>query len=112
MFRHENAVRYSTELIKWLNAVGERMPTHLDAYVAQDGLVRNMHETPLNALLVRPHAPYLWLHQGDCEHVFIITQIRAARTIDAAAGLTAYPKVMVSVFHVCTCVCVCVCACH
>lgn len=41
-----------------------------------------MAATPLRALTVRLNKPYLFLHQGDCEHVVIFTDVRLAHAAD------------------------------
>ncbi|KAG2345564.1 hypothetical protein BDR05DRAFT_988652 [Suillus weaverae] len=43
-------------------------------------------ETTFNALTLRTHQPYWILHQGNCEHFFVIDQIRLAHASDPPSG--------------------------
>ena len=36
-----------------------------------------MHDTFFSSLTVRLHQPYWLVHEGDCEHFFVIEQIRS-----------------------------------
>lgn len=42
--------------------------------------------TTFNALTLRLHQPYWILHQGNCEHFFVIDQIRLAHASDPSSG--------------------------
>ncbi|KAG1802777.1 snRNA-activating protein of 50kDa MW C terminal-domain-containing protein [Suillus plorans] len=42
----------------------------------------SVSETTFNALTLRIHQPYWILHQGNCEHFFVIDQIRLAHASD------------------------------
>lgn len=48
-------------------------------------------ETTFNALTLRTHQPYWILHQGNCEHFFVIDQIRLAHASDPRSG---YPLML------------------
>lgn len=37
---------------------------------------KEMQSTVFNDLTVRVRAPYLYCHQGNCEHIIIFTDIR------------------------------------
>lgn len=43
-------------------------------------------ETTFDALTLRIHQPYWILHQGNCEHFFVIDQIRLAHASDTPSG--------------------------
>ncbi|KAG2119589.1 snRNA-activating protein of 50kDa MW C terminal-domain-containing protein [Suillus discolor] len=51
----------------------------------------SVSETTFNALTLRIHQPYWILHQGNCEHFFVIDQIRLAHASDPPSG---YPLML------------------
>ncbi|KAK0504781.1 snRNA-activating protein of 50kDa MW C terminal-domain-containing protein [Armillaria luteobubalina] len=46
----------------------------------------SMHDTILNTLFLRINEPYWILHQGNCEHFFVVDQIRLKSSSDASSG--------------------------
>lgn len=51
----------------------------------------SVSETTFNALTLRTYQPYWILHQGNCEHFFVIDQIRLAHASDPLSG---YPLML------------------
>lgn len=56
---------YSTEVQKWMSS------KNIDP-----GNVKSMHETVLKDLPLRLGYPYLYMHQGKCEHLITFTDAR------------------------------------
>ncbi|KAG1808202.1 snRNA-activating protein of 50kDa MW C terminal-domain-containing protein [Suillus subaureus] len=51
-------------------------------------------ETTFNALTLGTHKPYWILHQGNCEHFFVIDQIRHAPLAHVSDPLSGYPLML------------------
>jgi len=85
--RDPNNIRYSTTVIEWADAkrAVERETTAMFQYTA-----RLMEDTIWADLRVRVGVPYLYCHQGNCEHRVIITDIRLL-TRDDERNIHAYP---------------------
>ncbi|XP_041370612.1 snRNA-activating protein complex subunit 3-like [Gigantopelta aegis] len=74
-------IRYSKEIIEWASE-----PSHgQNTYVA-----KNMEDTRFSDLTVRLGQPYLYMHQGNCEHIIIISDIRLLHSSDPHE-LQSYP---------------------
>ncbi|KAI0949381.1 hypothetical protein AcW1_009012 [Taiwanofungus camphoratus] len=75
---------YSEKLIKLLSA----LPGDKDK---RSPLTKGsaMHDTTFSSLSLRLHEPYWLLHHGNCEHFFVVDQIRLHHPGDPA--LPAYP---------------------
>ncbi|KPP74155.1 snRNA-activating protein complex subunit 3-like [Scleropages formosus] len=69
--RYPECTAISKSTIEW--AKSHDFPTYRSA---------KMEETTFNDLVVKIGYPYLYCHQGDCEHVVIITDIRLAHRDD------------------------------
>uniref|UniRef100_H2YME4 snRNA-activating protein complex subunit 3 n=1 Tax=Ciona savignyi TaxID=51511 RepID=H2YME4_CIOSA len=80
-----------------------RSPTHLNlAHIVRDWAKNNetkipentqiakMEDCTFNDLKIRLGCPYRFLHQGDCEHLIIFTDIRIFNTSDCRSR-SAYP---------------------
>ncbi|ETO35081.1 hypothetical protein RFI_01993 [Reticulomyxa filosa] len=80
--RHKNAERISQPIIDW--------------YRQNPGLPcvrqKNMNEVRFYDLNIRVGSYYLYVHQGDCEHTFIVTNVRMIHRSDPL-NTYAYPFV-------------------
>jgi hypothetical protein len=91
--RHTDAVRYSEPLVQWLRECGDRVAPNVDIVPCSQARVANMQDTRLIDLELRLHAPYLYVHQGDCAHVFAFQAMRLACNVDPPRR-SAYPRVV------------------
>ncbi|KAJ1930293.1 hypothetical protein IWQ60_000405 [Tieghemiomyces parasiticus] len=90
--RDPEAADYSVPIMRWAS--------HPDrAYHPKfSGLQRRtMAETRFSDLNLRLHCPYRFVHQGDCEHTFVFTALRAPTRLDERA-VRAYPVQTFSCF--------------
>ncbi|KAK2172108.1 hypothetical protein NP493_993g00036 [Ridgeia piscesae] len=79
--RHPNCRDYSRQIIDW-----SREPSRgVGPFTS-----KLMETTTFNDLQVRLGHPYLYLHQGDCEHLIIFSDIRLLHPEDCQ-DLTRYP---------------------
>eukprot|EP00026_Physarum_polycephalum_P005168 Phypoly_transcript_05197.p1 GENE.Phypoly_transcript_05197~~Phypoly_transcript_05197.p1 ORF type:complete len:577 (+),score=165.53 Phypoly_transcript_05197:201-1733(+) len=83
--RDDEALDYAQTVIDW--AAGN--PRFLQP---EAGPLRKeiMHETTFNDLSLRIGAPYLYVHQGDCQHIITITDMRLINKSDNQ-NRNAYP---------------------
>jgi hypothetical protein len=91
--RHADAVRHSSEWRAWLRRVRARVPLDVDLVSPHDTPPQSLHTTPLRALIVRLHAPYLYVHGGACAHVFALTALRSATSRDVRTAAS-YVRVL------------------
>eukprot|EP01100_Stratorugosa_tubuloviscum_P005139 TRINITY_DN2335_c0_g1_i2.p1 TRINITY_DN2335_c0_g1~~TRINITY_DN2335_c0_g1_i2.p1 ORF type:complete len:485 (+),score=169.70 TRINITY_DN2335_c0_g1_i2:64-1455(+) len=85
--RHPDAIDYSQSILQWV----EENKTNLHR---ECGTVPNFERkdmaTSLNEISVRIGMPYIYMHQGDCEHVIVFNDIRFVTDQDNQNG-RAYP---------------------
>ncbi|KAI0081255.1 hypothetical protein K474DRAFT_1656744 [Panus rudis PR-1116 ss-1] len=62
-----------------LQGIVERLPEEKRPHVNKGAL---MHDARFDSLSIRLHSPYWILHAGDCEHFFVIDQIRLLHSSD------------------------------
>jgi snRNA-activating protein complex subunit 3 len=91
--RHADAVRYSEPLVQWLRECGGRVAPCVDIVSCAEARVANMQDTRIIDMALRLHAPYLYVHQGDCAHVFAFQAMRIACNVDPPRR-SAYPRVV------------------
>lgn len=91
--RHANAVRYSAPLVRWLRECGGRVAPGVDIVPCAEARVADMQDTRIGDMTLRLHAPYLYVHQGDCAHVFAFQAMRVACNVDPPRR-SAYPRVV------------------
>lgn len=90
--RPANALRYSDELRAWLRANPRVVPAGADLHAPSDDAEQRDLAVPLASLSVRCHAGYLWLHQGDCAHVFAVNAVRLRDAHDPPPA--AFPRIV------------------
>jgi len=83
--RDRRGIRYSDVIINWVKQ--ENRYAHPGLSHFERG---SMNETTFADLSIRLGSHYLFGHQGDCEHVFIFTDIRIKTSKDCQNAL-AYP---------------------
>ncbi|KAI0216503.1 snRNA-activating protein complex subunit 3 [Lamellibrachia satsuma] len=79
--RHPNCRDYSRQIIEWSSDISRGV----GPFTSQD-----MATTTFNDLHIRLGHPYLYLHQGDCEHLLIFSDVRLLHSEDCQ-DLTRYP---------------------
>lgn len=57
------------------------LATHSTQHRALTKTPESMHDTILSSLSLRINEPYWILHQGNCEHFFVVDQIRHASVL-------------------------------
>jgi snRNA-activating protein complex subunit 3 len=91
--RHAGALRYSEPLVAWLRQCGESVAHNVDLVACHEARVADMQSATLLDLTLRLHAPYLYVHQGDCAHVFAFAALRLACESDPPRR-SAYPRLV------------------
>jgi snRNA-activating protein complex subunit 3 len=91
--RHAGALRYSEPLVAWLRQCGESVAHNVDLVACHEARVADMQSATLLDLTLRLHAPYLYVHQGDCAHVFAFEALRVACESDPPRR-SAYPRLV------------------
>ncbi|GAB1605219.1 snRNA-activating protein complex subunit 3-like isoform X1 [Argonauta hians] len=69
--RHADSLKYSEEVIEW---------------AAKDGIYYQsqlMEETRFCDLAIRVGHPYIYMHQGSCEHILVVSDIRMMHPYDS-----------------------------
>lgn len=61
-----------SQLLETIQSLTEKRPTLTKG--------APMHETKFNSLSLRLHTPYWLMHAGNCEHFFVIDDIRYVGT--------------------------------
>ena len=76
-------LRPSDTYYEALKLIGTAAPT-INTFLSNSGSVQrgSLKETKWNDLKIRLNTPYLFVHLGGCEHVFTISNIRAASLSD------------------------------
>ena len=82
---------YSQNIIAWANGSRDSEPDLHSQLNPAEFRADDMTSTTFQQLLLRLHVPYVFVHQGDCEHVLIFTDIRAMHPSDPPLR-SAYPK--------------------
>lgn len=54
----------------------------------------SMDDTTFNDLEIQLGYPYLYMHQGDCEHVIVFSDIRLLSSITDSLDKSDYPKII------------------
>ncbi|XP_065169642.1 snRNA-activating protein complex subunit 3 isoform X2 [Atheta coriaria] len=80
--RHPNAIEYSKEIIEWA-----KMKNLTNFKTA------NMSDVKLKDLKIKLGYPYVYQHQGNCEHLVVFTDMRLLRA-DEQLQSTKYPYVL------------------
>jgi hypothetical protein len=83
--RDHRAIRYSQPIREWVKKEGRYKQQGLAVWEESE-----MEKVEWKELSVRLGAHYLYQHQGNCQHTFLITQVRMAHSGDEQNKL-AYP---------------------
>ncbi|KAJ1659814.1 hypothetical protein IWQ61_001152 [Dispira simplex] len=91
--RDSNAIDYTQPIREWLQKE-ERLH---DPKFSGIGEPRPMAQTRFRDLKLQLHTPYYFVHQGNCEHALVFTDVRALRKSDDHNAST-YPKLTFQCF--------------
>jgi snRNA-activating protein complex subunit 3 len=83
--RDRRAISYSETIVEWVKAESRAQHPGLALFDQLD-----MHTTTFNQLSIRLGSHYQYMHQGDCTHTIIFTQMRMAHAEDVQ-NARAYP---------------------
>lgn len=75
--RHPHAIDYSAPIREWLEQEGR-----LETFGLGAPQVKDMSSVQFDQLSIRLNMPYVYYHQGDCEHVIMFTDIRLLQRSD------------------------------
>ncbi|KAI1301914.1 snRNA-activating protein complex subunit 3 [Halotydeus destructor] len=82
--RNPDNIDYSEEICNWAKNKAQGIG---------DLHQRSMEQTRFHDLEIRLGHPYLYMHQGDCEHLIVFTELRMYNRITDSPLIAAYPKV-------------------
>ncbi|XP_004347455.1 hypothetical protein CAOG_04708 [Capsaspora owczarzaki ATCC 30864] len=87
--RDPAAVDYSRSVLDWINEPGKMRATHtgLGNFAAA-----SMHDVRFEDLTIRLGQPYLYCHQGDCEHVITVRDMRIIHLPTDGSDARLFPK--------------------
>ncbi|KAJ1954965.1 hypothetical protein IWQ62_005635 [Dispira parvispora] len=91
--RDSNAIDYTLPIREWL----QKEDRLHDPKFSGIGEPRSMAQTHFRDLKLQLHTPYYFVHQGDCEHSLVFTDVRALRKSDDRNAAT-YPKLTFQCF--------------
>ena len=82
---HKSCKDLSEPIRKWASVGRPGVASDMKSVPMEDVVLKNLH--------IRLGYPYLYTHQGDCEHVFLFSDIRLMHDADSM-DLQAYPRLV------------------